>query len=418
MPFLALALLVLCAGCFDVSFPGSKAISLETVPPEAEIRVDGRFVGLTPKEIVAGPNATVTVSLKNYKVEAIYASKIKGDKAFLHFELKELFEVYLAYQPEGSEVYEEGVLLGKTPLKVLRPKCPMLLLVRHDYFYDYMDDFYVSGPILRAENLKASVRYFPETVCIFTSSPGGAKVSEVSLLNHKIATEKSFLGTTPFETQNSELSKQGPHHLFIFEKDGYYPQAVEATGSFSAHIELVKSKGEMVPALPQVKMSQSNFTTSRVSNGDAILFPRADGMTFKVYTVQGGYEVSIADMETPATPQSGAAFFMRRFLAVRYSDPMGGAKYVAFDGTNKRKVRFENCGFFHEANVKGDIPYKQRVPILPSVIEEFKDVAFSPQKDFLLFYVRLHEGLPFYLVIKCDLSLSNPMIISTLGPLK
>ena len=99
-------------------------LDIASDPPEAEIRIDGKFVGLTPKvlkNVDAGPHKLV-LAKKGYAKwkQDITVSKGK-DKQKIEASLKKLGVLLLQSIPEGAKVYYRTRYIGKTPVKIPAP---------------------------------------------------------------------------------------------------------------------------------------------------------------------------------------------------------------------------------------------------------------------------------------------------------
>ena len=91
---------------------------------EAEIRIDGKFVGLTPKvlkNVDAGPHKLV-LAKKGYANWMQDISVSKGnDKQKIEASLKKLGVLLLQSIPEGAKVYYKTRYMGITPVKIPAP---------------------------------------------------------------------------------------------------------------------------------------------------------------------------------------------------------------------------------------------------------------------------------------------------------
>lgn len=402
----ALILMIILTAISSCSLPfETKEVSIETLPPEAEIYIGGEFYGLTPKTVDAPANSEIVVKLDGYQEERYLVSGL--GKSLLRLKLKKYHEITLSYQPDGTKVYQDGKLLGETPFTVQRIAGKMNIIAKHEYHFDLEDSFDVYGPVIRTKSLKSKVRYFPDTVCMLSSDPEGMKVLHLGIKDGTIEAKSQELGVTPLNITNAELFKLAPERLLILEGEGCLPSVIRCTGSFSAHIKMVKMQK---PALdvPKDFASRISFAKGEVSNGDIALMAMPEEGKFKISNPNFG--VSIVDLETNLTKDSGAGFYKDRFFVVRTNDPMSNVSYIAYDTQQKKRVRFESMAYYRELDVAGDIAYRQRVPIVKGKLEVFSDFAFVDKGSYGLFYLKLFgEKSPIF-EVKTDKKMENPQL--------
>lgn len=405
--FLTVVLLPLssCTAPFE-----SMEISIESLPPEAKIYVGGEFFGLTPRTIQVPANAEITVSLDGYKEETFFASD--PNETLIRLRLKQYFDVMLNYTPEGSEIFEGGKFLGVTPLVIRRTSGKINLVAKHEYHFDYEDNFDVAGPVIRAKSLKPKVRYFPDTECMISTEPQGVQVIHIGIKDGEIVSSPTDLGTTPFNITNAELFKLAPERLLLLKKEGYLPSVIRCTGSFSAHVNLIKGEAPKIE-LPKDFVSTITYASGELTN-ESELTLLATPVEGKFKISNPNFEVSIVDLETNLTKDSGAGFYKDRFFAVRTNDAMANIKYIAYDTLSKKRVRLENMAYYRELDVAGEIAYRQRVPIVKGKFEIFSDFAYEDKGSNGLFFVKpFGEKSPIF-VIKSDSKMEKPQILQVI----
>ncbi len=403
----ALVLAIVLGGFSSCSLPfETKEVSIETLPPEAKIYVGGEFYGLTPKTVDAPANSEISIRLDGYKEERYLVSGLQNS-SLLRLKLKKYHEIMLRYQPDGTKVFEAGRLLGETPFTIQRTAGKMNLLAKHEYHFDYEDSFDVNGPVIRAKNLRPKVRYFPDTECMISTDPEGMKILHVGIKEGEIVSEPKLLGTTPFNITNAELFKLSPERLLILEGEGFLPGVIHCTGSFSAHIKMVRMK-KPTSEVPKDSASGISFAKGQISNGEITLMAMPDEGKFKISNPNFG--VSIVDLETTLTKDSGAGFYQDRFFVVRTNDPMSNIKYIAYDTLQKKRVRLEGMSFFRELDVAGDIAYRQRVPNVKGKLEVFSDFAYIDKGSYGLFYIKPFGKKSPIFEVKSDPKMENPQL--------
>jgi hypothetical protein len=400
----ALILTIVLTAFSSCSLPfDTKEVSIETLPPEAEIYIGVEFYGLTPKTIDAPANSEISIRMDGYKEEQYLVSGLKNG-SLLKTRLKKYHEVMLNYQPDGTKVYEDGVMLGKTPFVIQRIASKVNLIAKHEYHFDFEDSFDVNGPVIRARNLKPKVRYFPDTECMISTDPQGMKVLHLGIKDGNIDGKLKELGVTPLNISNAELFKLSSERLLILEGEDFLPSVILCEGSFSAHIKMVKMQKQKME-VPKDFASMTSFVAGEITNSKVTLMAVPEEGKFKISNPNFG--VSIVDLETNLTKVSGAGFYKDRFFVVRTSDPMSYTKYIAYDTLLKKRVRFENMTFFRELDVVGDIAYRQRVPIVKGKIEIFSDFAYVDKGSYGLFYLKpFGENSPIF-EVKTDLKMEN-----------
>jgi len=412
--YFATVFVFLCTLSSCMSLPVPKIeFSVETIPPEASIYVDGTFYGFTPKVIEVSKVSSVTLELDGYETYRFSATQYSGDRGFVRATLNKLYQVHLAYSPEGSEIWENGKLLGKTPLTIYRPEGRISLRIKHEYFHDLLDTFDIVEVKLRARVLKAKTRYFPDTVCSITSSPQGAEVVHFGLDGGKIISDAKVIGTTPLNITNAELSKISKEHLVVIRKEGLLPSIMVFNGSIEAHFELGLKEKDPPPTMPKNGIIQVQYKMGRITQKDVTLDVISKNGEVRIINPEIG--VDVEDMKAPLSKNSGAAFWGNLFFSVRYQEPDGETFYLLFDRKNRKRFRIEPSNFFYETPINGDIGYRQRVPITNAGFEKFSDLSIVDNGKNIYIFAKPYGGASPYLIFKSDQSLQNMIFIGFLG---
>ncbi len=396
---LLLISIVLFVGCLPKK-PFGELYYIDSMPPEAQVLMLGNVIGQTPLEVELAPGSELTVKLEGYQTES--TSTAKAVSHYINIHLKKLYKIKLNYMPEGSEVWENGQLLGKTPMVAEKVQGHYKLLVRHELHADLTDEFDVASEGYRMKLLKPTVKYFPQTVCSFSSEPAAAEVEDFRVVGGEITNAPSIIGATPFDKTNAELSKNNGEHIFVFRKQGFAPAILTGTGSFTAHIKL---EPEIKYTPPAGKwFSELDFKSGQLASPDGshILFAEKRDKKFCVVSKKGELEVDILDMKTDYSDVSGAAWADDRFFVVRGKNVDGTMFYMAYDAQMRRKFRIENTNIWHEAQIAGDIEWKQRVPVKQSTIESFADARIEVSKTFSVCQFKLFRGRPLDIVVTAD----------------
>ncbi len=97
------------------------SLAIGSQPAPAEVRLDGRFVGLTPMEIpgVARGEHLVTISLDGYEIHK-EKRVLRGGRQEIEIDLerKKAGALTVHTSPEGAEVILDGQSRGNTPLSI------------------------------------------------------------------------------------------------------------------------------------------------------------------------------------------------------------------------------------------------------------------------------------------------------------
>lgn len=396
----SLVLIVLLGACLPKQ-PLGQMCYIESIPPEADVYVMGKLYGETPIGLELPPGSKITLSKSGYQSATIDPKNLEAGYKLVR--LEQLYKIKLSYMPEGSEVWEDGKLIGKTPLVIERIAGKVTFVARHEYHQDLTDSFTVTGESYRMKTLKPTVKYFPGSICTFSSQPKGVTIDNYNINEGKIADKSGTLGVTPFEITNAELFKLSSDHLFVFRKEGFAPRVLTGSGSFFAHIEMEKTQNYSKPVGKWV--STLEFKTGELSSASKsyTLWAEKRDKSLAIISKKGvDVEVDILDMKTVFSDVSGAAWLDDRFFVVRTRDATGRIFYIIYDAVARRRFRIENAGFWHEAIVAGSIDWKLQIPIKPTQVEEFSDIIIESTKNFSVATFRLYDGLKLEFTILAD----------------
>jgi hypothetical protein len=370
----------------------------------------GKLFGQTPIELELPPGATITISKSGYREEKVDPKSISAGYALI--KLEKLYQLKLNYTPEGSEVWEDGKLVGKTPLIVDRIAGKAKFLIRHEFHNDLVDEFIVDGDTYRLKTLKPSIKYFPNTICSFQSKPNGVQVDNYSIEKGVVLDRVTQLGTTPFEMSNGDLSKHGLEHLFVFKKDGFSPRILTGNGSFFAYIEMTPQ--EQYEKANGIWVSSLEYKTGEItspSKSYTLWAVERDKKLAIISKKSVDVEVDILDMKTDFTDVSGSAWLDDRFFVVRAKNAFDGKYYIVYDAIARRRFRIENAGFWHEAYISGSIEWKLQIPIKPSQIEDFSDIVIQTSKNYSVATFRLFDGKPLEFTVIADTLFDKPKLV-------
>lgn len=405
----SLILVVFLSACLPKQ-PLGQMCYIDSLPPEADVYVMGKLHGQTPVEIELPPGATITISKSGYHSKTVDPRDLVAGYALIR--LDQLYHVKLNYMPEGSEVWEDGRLIGRTPLVIERTAGKLTFVVRHEYHQDLTDEFVVTGSSYRMKTLKPTVKYFPSTICTFSSQPKGVAVDNYNIKDGKITDKSSMLGLTPFETTNAELFKMASEHLFVFRKEGFAPRILTGSGSFFAYMEMEKRQEYSKPSGKWV--SSLEYMTGEVTSPSKyyVLWAERRENKLAIISKKGeGMEVDILDIKTDYSDVSGAAWLDDRFFVVRSKNSTGMVFYIIYDAVARRRFRIENAGFWHEAIIAGSIDWKLQIPIKPTQVEEFSDIIIDVSKNFSAATFRLYGGLKLEFTVVADTLFDNPKLV-------
>jgi len=123
----------------------SCTLTVLSIPDKAAITIDGTLIGSAPLsgyELSCG-NHTVSVGAKGYADHVVEKTLLRGNPGVIIANLRRLEDrgtVYITSDPEGGDLYIDGILKGTTPLLVdaLTPG-PHALLIRKTNYEDYTD---------------------------------------------------------------------------------------------------------------------------------------------------------------------------------------------------------------------------------------------------------------------------------------
>lgn len=123
----------------DAPEPITGLLAITSKPMDAEIRIDGELVGMTPmtvQNLIIGQH-TVTVGLMNHKTEQRQIIIKEGMTENLTIELSDLAEMAIESQPSGAELYLNGQKKGKTPYTELMSSGDYELKMLYPKYRDY-----------------------------------------------------------------------------------------------------------------------------------------------------------------------------------------------------------------------------------------------------------------------------------------
>jgi len=392
----------------------SREVSVETLPPEAEIYIDGKYAGLTPSIVFVSDSTVIKVAKDGYEDRLLIASELSKGQTLLRIEMNKLHEIVLDYQPEGAQIWENGKPIGNSPLNLKRPNSHIRVEVRYELHHDLIDEFDIKGATRRTLALKPSVKYFPDTVCMISSEPQVADILHIGLTKDgKLYSDEKILGKTPFEMRNDDLAKLSQQHLFILKKQGFLPSIINATGSFSAQMILQSGRSQNYE-VPSKTFKDLDFQIGLIKNEESglVLEARVEGDKLKIISKKIDLEVSIADLEVPYTKDSGAAWASKRFFVVRFSLPTGELRFVVYDAVQRRRIRLEHFGMFSEAQIIGDIEFRQRIPVHPTRIEEFRNIYITNDVNKITIYFSIEAGDRVWGVVKSDEKLKTSNLVA------
>lgn len=390
--------------------PLGQMYYIDSIPPEAQVYTMGILQGETPLEIELSPGVNITVSKQGYREVTLDQKTLSSGYAMV--KLDRLYKLKLSYTPEGSEVWENGKLLGKTPFVAERIAGKAKYVVRHQYHDDLVDEFMVDGDTYRLKTLKPSVKYFPSTVSTFSSRPSGVQIDMYDIADGSIMDKTEAFGKTPFELANADLMRKALEHLFVFKKDGYAPRVLTGNGSFFAHINM--SKQESYAKATGAWVSSLEYKTGELvspSKSYTLWALERDGKLAIVSKKSADVEVDILDMKTDFSAVSGASWLDDRFFVVRSQNVSKKTIYIMYDAIARRRFRIEDAGFWHEAFISGSIEWKLQIPIKPSQIEEFTDIVIQVSKNFSVATFRLYDGLPLEFTVVSDTLFDHPRLV-------
>ncbi len=203
--------------------PAIGNISMQTIPSEAEVYVNGEYRGMTPLALQDQPSGKYAIEFRKagYISRALEAEVVTGETSSIHGVTLEVqrgeatvstepadavFEVEAIDAQAGA--IDPAVLNGTTPGEL-----PGLLPGRYRVSFsregwpDYTQEFEVRS----GETTRVSFQYQPGTVRV-TSTPEGAAVS----------VDGELRGTTPAEIGGIP---EGTHEVYL-ERSGYEPETL------------------------------------------------------------------------------------------------------------------------------------------------------------------------------------------------
>ena len=100
--------------------PITTSLVVNTFPSEAEVFVDGTYVGLSPyqaESLIIGTH-TIKVSKKRHIAEEKEITLVRDKEGLLNFELRTHTSISIKSSPSGAEVRINGEYEGKTPMRL------------------------------------------------------------------------------------------------------------------------------------------------------------------------------------------------------------------------------------------------------------------------------------------------------------
>ncbi|MDD1701453.1 MAG: PEGA domain-containing protein [Methanoregula sp.] len=220
-----IALLCIAGACIlpVTAAPTNCTLSVLSIPDRAAVAVNGTLIGTAPVSALALPcgNNTVTVYAKGYVNETETVNLARGNPQTIIANLQGLPDrgtVIIQSNPEGAELFVDGILRGTTPVVVdaLYPG-PHSVLLRKDKYVDYRDVVTASAGI--TINYTEFMDPLPQTGRLsIVSTPDGANVTF----------DGTSLGTTPV----AFMTVAAGNHTIVLRKEGYkeYTQTVSVHG--------------------------------------------------------------------------------------------------------------------------------------------------------------------------------------------
>jgi hypothetical protein len=215
----------------------SCTLTVLSIPDKAAITIDGTLIGSAPLsgyELSCG-NHTVSVGAKGYADHVVEKTLLRGNPGVIIANLRRLEDrgtVYITSDPEGGDLYIDGILKGTTPLLVdaLTPG-PHALLIRKTNYEDYTDTV-IADPGMIPEYHETLIP-LPQTAFLgIVSAPDNASAY----------LDGSFLGMTP----TLLVRVSAGNHTLLIQKPGYrnYTQVLAVTGGITG---LTKVDLEQIP---------------------------------------------------------------------------------------------------------------------------------------------------------------------------
>lgn len=248
---LLLALIALVAYPKFIKTPKGE-IRITTTPPGSTITVDGRSRGVTAESggllvggLEIGRAYRVSASKEGWNSAETVVEPVKGGPVQASLTLApKAVTVFLDSDPQGAEVFHNGVSLGKTPINAttLPPSTQVELVFRKTGYADGKRSFRVPAPGGEA-SISTTLRMAPDFgSVIITSEPPGAQVFQNGELLAGVKTPVA-----------EHLVSAGKQYKFTVKAPGHMPghakvQVVPGQRGRKVHIKLRAGGGLSVKA--------------------------------------------------------------------------------------------------------------------------------------------------------------------------
>jgi hypothetical protein len=190
----------------------SCTLTVLSIPDKAAVTIDGTLIGSAPLygyELSCG-NHVVSIGAKGYADQVLEKTLLRGNPEVIIANLRRLDDrgtVYITTDPDGGDLYIDGVLKGTTPVFVDALKAgPHALLIRKTNYEDYTD------------TITADPGRIPEYHETLIPLPQTAFLGIVSVPDNASAyLDGSFLGMTP----TLLVRVSAGNHTLLIQKPGY-----------------------------------------------------------------------------------------------------------------------------------------------------------------------------------------------------
>jgi PEGA domain len=384
---------------------------VETVPPGASIICAGEYLGKTPRTVQVASSSEVTITLPGFEEVVIKPDELLSPRTYRFIDLEKLHEVVFDYRPHGAKVWDGEEIIGETPFSKMMIKGIKELVVKFPHHEDYKDVFLVHGETFRTEELVPLIKYFPETICDITTNPAGASIRSLVVCEGSLMGEFDDWGVTPLSGTNSDIMESRCERFFIFEMEGSYPALLRFRGSINASIELPDSKKFNIPKLPKTGVKDLVYVSGVIEGGGQPFSAVHEGTKFKIFSTKYSKPVSVSDLETKGSKFSGGSWWGGRFFVVRFKGSNDNVKYLLYDSQERKRIKFEDFGLYHERNIPGIIRWNEQIPASNSRVENFIDIRFKESSNGLLFYLKPYAGVECWFVLLCDSNLESSQLV-------
>lgn len=247
--------------------PITGSLAITSTPFNAEIRIDGQDVGITPKtvtDLLIGQH-TVELSLKNHKSEQREFEIIEGETYELSIPLSDMANMTINTQPTGASLYLNGVSKGLTPYSEVLPSGDYDVRLVHKKYvvYDEKVHFDSSNPNLtltmQRQYMLPTCFYIQPTFQVGTFNSFGGSIGAY-FSNFNI--EASFL---------SGMSKESLYWNYVGDSSTKEPvEESFSANRIDARIGYGFVFGTHFRVTPQVGVGITMLTGDRDSSGNAI----------------------------------------------------------------------------------------------------------------------------------------------------